>query len=859
MPPPPGPPPGFSGAPPGGPSPPGMPPPPMPPPPGPPGMPPPPMPPPGPAPPVPPCPPPAPPPVPPPPPLPPPPAPPGPAPPPFPPPKPPPPLPPPQPPPPPPPAPPPPPSPPEPPPVPPLAVEAVVDEERELTTTANDIAGAAALATAGAVTPQMTQLAVLGLGCEPNAKPSRLLCPVGMSLGASTWLGCCVSNMLIFLVLGLGHLAFVQVVHSSIKDKGGNPNIRSGMLKHPGGLLFVVNIFYQGTTLAAWTLVFGGEGFGHTIVGAFGVIVVGAGFPFLLWRVVLRNVKNNAYYEDKWHVQNEGDVGRCEAFMQGPGEYVSLRFDPDRWYQQWGVSFHKYAYHAAAKGSLFQSAETLMVGLVASIPKGDPPSGVLCGVSMFLFVLIFMVHGAWCTVVKPYTRPRDNVAETVLTLAQSAMVFCMGLAYIKQEDDAQGAKDIFGIGGLIMLYVLLPLNMLRMLCDLGSMAFGIGTSRKTATQMQYDYWKKRCVKLHNTDLLAEPIGEEPEVETWREAVLIAKNRPGVLCFTWADPAAGGDGTLHLKGAAPMGEPVPRKVTRRGLVSCNLPVESELPGGLAGILGGNYEAAKGTKGQKASENDKAAAEPPPPPPEPAPASDEPQEAPSEEQPLKEPEQPEDEAQAPEPEAEPANPDEDQSVSGERVKVVRMCDSVASPLASPGAFGGLDSPGRGGHPLNPMELQANWSLHTADMAGEGSIRSPAGGGGGSLSIGGASAAGRARQRLKRALGRHQSSGPTPASPTRTASRLIGSPRTAALRRGASMAPAPLDRRGNESFLLGASGRGGGIVSPATAPGPETARFSSGSDLRPEAEDGGHEPEYVDLIASSVKGRPQFNIKQ
>eukprot|EP01064_Diplonema_japonicum_P038297 TRINITY_DN9218_c0_g1_i2.p1 TRINITY_DN9218_c0_g1~~TRINITY_DN9218_c0_g1_i2.p1 ORF type:complete len:927 (+),score=158.88 TRINITY_DN9218_c0_g1_i2:200-2980(+) len=416
----------------------------------------------------------------------------------------------------------------------------VVEAEKIKSLVGENVVGVAAvLGGAPQGAQQIALLLDLECGNGTVQKLPRSMNPLGLPIDGSDCLGAASYNTLIMMsAFGLQYLASLLVKRVTAKVPTLGPShwlpvtttsAAQGLIRFPGGSLFVFLFLYQGQAKCGWALIFSGAAL-HVTVGLFivGALILVPGYVgYILYDAVKT--------EQARYREVDVPTSRWMTFIVGKGEWVSRRRTNPVTFR---FSLQLRAFREACCWYLANDFGLMfLVGLGTAIPASTYQQ---CGhIRVFLSVLCLLscLVEAWK---RPHIRMRDNWADGVRLLLQSVGLLCAAVAYYAEDvtHNAMGLAAIFFLGALVTLLI-------KVLLDMATELYVLCKGRRTRLQkLEWEEYDKRL--LMDDDECELEIGEmlpvmkcesrdveSKDIDSDEEVVEVRKMPPSRRKRTWS--------------------------------------------------------------------------------------------------------------------------------------------------------------------------------------------------------------------------------------------------------------------------------------------------------------------------------------
>ncbi|KAJ9460901.1 Titin-like protein [Diplonema papillatum] len=347
-----------------------------------------------------------------------------------------------------------------------------------------NVVAVSAVMSAAASAQQLALLMDVECGNGSRTKVPRSMHPLGVSIdhsdcfGALVWDTTIVTSAAIIQFLMALLAGYVVKFNSFLVPTHWLPvrTVRAahGLVRFPGGLLFVFYFLYQGQAKCAWILTF--DGGVHTVVGLFFMSLLIALPLWISWFLYNELKTRQARYRevDERH-------GKVFEFIMGKGEWVSRRRKNPVTFR---FSLQLRAFTARCGWFLLLDFALMMViGLGSAIPA---TSYQQCGHVRLALGLATVICLGVELYFQPHIRPRDNVFDCIRFMLQATGLFCQGRAYY-----AENITHPAMIAAAMIFLIAIFLLIVKLLMDIGCEVYIFLKRRRTILQKmewaEFDY------------------------------------------------------------------------------------------------------------------------------------------------------------------------------------------------------------------------------------------------------------------------------------------------------------------------------------------------------------------------------------
>ena len=354
---------------------------------------------------------------------------------------------------------------------------AAVDEEdhgtEDVVVVVAGIEGLVSILSGGTTSTAAMRLSLVAhrciVGLPEGRRLSRTMHPTGIMLNGSEVAGAVLGNVALlagFALLCLSAHQIVSFVGRVVKPDYFEKADVQGMLRLPSAPLFVFNVLFQGTSLAAMWMMMEWQGVVAVLVAGAVVLSVCVVVPFAIMKRLV------AFVPDKATYYVVAPQRRMVEFCLGPGEWANAS-EGKMWVQRYSCVMLCFAQSTVWFGVLELVASFAVSAMHATFPQ----SHIGCGHMRVSQSLVFLTLGALEGCLAPHARQRD-VATFVLLYAVQAFAMLLEAAghYLEDTDHI-----VYRAGGKLLL-VCAVLLALKLVADVVSELYILVTGRRSGAQ-----------------------------------------------------------------------------------------------------------------------------------------------------------------------------------------------------------------------------------------------------------------------------------------------------------------------------------------------------------------------------------------
>eukprot|EP01059_Diplonema_ambulator_P017336 TRINITY_DN29325_c0_g1_i1.p1 TRINITY_DN29325_c0_g1~~TRINITY_DN29325_c0_g1_i1.p1 ORF type:complete len:644 (+),score=146.85 TRINITY_DN29325_c0_g1_i1:157-1932(+) len=417
------------------------------------------------------------------------------------------------------------------------------------------IVGGAGIIAALSSQPQGAQQIALLLDLECGngtvSKLPRSMNPFGLPLDHDDCLGAIAYNTGLVGAAFLLHFLLALLARQLTSS---NPNLApaywlpiasvkaaQGLVRFPGGAIYVFLFFYQGMAKCGWVLVFTGASTTawFIVVGLVTVAVLVA-IPVYVAYVLREAVQNHVIR----YREEDVPMSPWLAFMVAKGEWVSRsRNDP----ANFRYSLQLRAFAPACAWYLLQDFAMMMgIGILTAIPAETYQQCGHIRVGLSGVCLIGCGVEVWK---RPHIRMRDNVCDFVRLLLQAAGLLCAAIGYYSENM----AHPSIGVAAIFFMCALIVL-MIKVVMDVATELYVFCKGRRTRLQRdEWGEWDMNMAEGVEEMLQVKSVSESSETEGDGDGVVMLK--PSRRERTWSglvtdlairSPGTPDEGSLDLE-------------------------------------------------------------------------------------------------------------------------------------------------------------------------------------------------------------------------------------------------------------------------------------------------------------------------
>eukprot|EP01062_Namystynia_karyoxenos_P042135 TRINITY_DN30759_c0_g1_i1.p1 TRINITY_DN30759_c0_g1~~TRINITY_DN30759_c0_g1_i1.p1 ORF type:complete len:958 (+),score=176.08 TRINITY_DN30759_c0_g1_i1:106-2979(+) len=329
----------------------------------------------------------------------------------------------------------------------------------------------------GAAGTASVQIAVLAADGCLEAEEGELpwpMHPLRFAVSGSYHAGSVLGNTAILALLAALHGAAAAVLQRRAGAKRETPR---ALLRFPGGMLLPVFALYSALLhSSAWLLLSGGGENVRAVIGTIGFLAYACAVPVAVWFLVLRRIPGRAVYEP----EATPPTG-CRWWVLGRGDWVSAwpcGYPDALWFERWGGLFKPFSERRPRAGVLHRIGEAAAVGILQGAPRRSCTACMaLDGTAAGLLAVSALLVAA----VKPFQRPRDDCAYTLIPMLQAAAMLVRAASRSWGGDTCSAAPIAVGVLVICSAAVLLVSVMLDVLC----ICYAQRRSRRSGLFTQY--------------------------------------------------------------------------------------------------------------------------------------------------------------------------------------------------------------------------------------------------------------------------------------------------------------------------------------------------------------------------------------